>query len=74
MRLLNRKNYAWVLIALFALGCGDTAKKDSDAGSAIEGLFGPSEKEKANSKEREAQTQKLQNQAQQIQKDRLDSY
>lgn len=74
MRILNRKNYVWLLLALFVVGCGDTAKKESDAGSAISGLFGPSEKEKANSKEREAQNQKLQNQAQQTQKDRLGSY
>ena len=73
MRILKRKNYAWLLLALFALGCGDTGNKEG-AGSAISGLFGPSETEKANSKERKDQTQKLQNQAQQTQKDRLDSY
>ena len=73
MRILNRKNYAWLLLALFALGCGDTGNKEG-AGSAISGLFGPSETEKANSKERNAQIQKLQNQAQQTQKDRLRSY
>ena len=73
MRLLNRKNYAWLLLALFALGCGDTGNKEG-AGSAISGIFEPSEKEKKNSKERDAQAQKLQNQAQQTQKDRLDSY
>jgi hypothetical protein len=73
MRILNRKNYAWLLFALIALGCGDTGNKES-AGSAVSGLFGPSETEKANAKEREAQIQKLQNQAQQMQKDRLDTY
>lgn len=70
---LNRKNYAWFLVAFIALGCGDTGNKEN-AGSAIEGLFGPSETEKANSKQRNAQIQELQNQAQQMQKDRLDSY
>lgn len=73
MRILNKKNYAWLLVAFIAFGCGDTGNKES-AGSAIEGLFGPSDAENANAKEREAQTQKLQNQAQQMQKDRLDSY
>lgn len=70
---LNRKSYAWLMIALIAPGCGDTGNKEG-AGSAISGLFGPSETEKANSKEREAQIEKLQNQADQMQKDRLDSY
>ena len=73
MFILNRKNYAWLLLALIALGCGDTGNKES-TGSAISGIFGPSEKEKANSKERNAQIQKLQNQAQQMQKDRLGTY
>lgn len=74
MRLLNWKNYACLLLALFVIGCGDAGKKESDAGSAISGLFGPSDTEKANSKQREAQIEKLKNQADQAQKDRLDSY
>lgn len=74
MRISNRKNYVWLLLALFAFGCGNGGNKEGNAGSAIEGLFGPSDKEKANSKERKDQTQKLQNQADQMQKDRLDTY
>lgn len=70
---LNRKNYAWLLVAFIALGCGDAGNQES-AGSAVSGLFGLSETEKANAKERGAQIQKLQNQVQQMQKDRLDSY
>lgn len=73
MRILNRKNFAWLLVAFIAVGCGNSGDQQS-AGSAIEGLFGPSDAEKANTKEREAQTEKLKNQAQQMQKDRLDSY
>lgn len=64
----------WLLLAFIALGCGGTGNQQESAGSAIEGLFGPSEAEQANSKQRDSQTQKLQDQAQQMQKDRLDSY
>ncbi len=73
MRLSNGKYYACLLLALFVGGCGNSGNKE-DAGSAISGLFGPSETEKANSKKRNDQVQQLQNQAQQMQKDRLDTY
>lgn len=75
MRLSNGKYFTCLLLALCVLGCGNNAgNKESDAGSAISGLFGPSETEKANSKKRNDQIQQLQNQAQQAQKDRLGSY
>ena len=70
---INRKSYAWLILAFIVAGCGNSGNKQN-AGSAIEGLFGPSDTEKANAKERDAQTQKLLNQAQQMQKDRLDTY
>ncbi len=75
MRLSNGKYYACLLLTLCVVGCGNNAgNKESDAGSAISGLFGPSETEKANSKKRNDQVQQLQNQAQQMQKDRMGSY
>ena len=75
MRLSNGKYYACLLLALCVVGCGNnTGNKESDAGSAISGLFGPSETEKANSKQRKAQAEQLKNQADQMQKDRLDTY
>lgn len=70
---MKKINFAWMLMAFMAVGCGNSTDQQN-AGSAIEGLFGPSETEKANSKEREAQVEKLKNQADQMQKDRLDSY
>lgn len=73
MSLLNKKFYVCLLLAVFAAGCGDAGNKEG-AGSAISGIFGPSEAEKTYSEERKAQIEKSQEQAEQMQKDRLGSY